>query len=178
MLQRPGMNAPAAGLDFETLTLKDALDLAVLIEEEARDRYVELAGQLRIHQSAAAAAFFERMAGAEELHRAGLLEHRQMLFGDQPRQVSSAQLIEVEAPRYDDARLKLTLRQALEAAMRAEEKARAFFERALISVKNPEVAKLFAELMAEEIEHRRLVGAELALVAPELPPFEAARAAS
>ena len=29
---------PVTGIDFERITLRDALDLAVLIEEEARDR--------------------------------------------------------------------------------------------------------------------------------------------
>ena len=30
-------------LDFSTLTLQDALDFAILVEEEARDRYTDLA---------------------------------------------------------------------------------------------------------------------------------------
>src|SRR5689334_13990074 len=110
-------------IDFEMLTLIDALDLAVLIEEEARDRYVELAGQMRIHQSAAAAVFFETMARAEESHRAHLLADRNQRFGDAPSRMTRAMLLDVEAPRYEDARIRLSLREALEAALAAEEKA-------------------------------------------------------
>ena len=36
----------ARGIDFNTLSLQDALDLAILIEEEAKDRYEELAAEL------------------------------------------------------------------------------------------------------------------------------------
>ena len=145
------------GIDFESLTLKDALDLAVLIEEEARDRYVELAGQLRIHQTTAAAGFFEKMARVEEVHRTGLLARRELLFADAPSRMNRTMFDDVEAPRYEDARVKLTLRQALEVALRAEEKAKDFFERALTVVKHPEVRQLFAELRQEEVEHRRWV---------------------
>jgi len=34
------------GIDFASLSLKDALDLAVLVEEEARERYEEFADQM------------------------------------------------------------------------------------------------------------------------------------
>ena len=33
------------GIDFRALSLKDALDLAVLIEQEAEERYEEFAAQ-------------------------------------------------------------------------------------------------------------------------------------
>ena len=63
---------PVTGIDFERLTLQDALDLAVLIEEEARDRYVEFAEQLATHHTPEVADFFARMAQIEERHRAEL----------------------------------------------------------------------------------------------------------
>jgi len=160
-------------IDFETLTLKDALDLAVLIEEEARDRYVELAGQMRMQHTAAAATFFERMTRVEEGHRTELLEKRRQLFGDAPSQVTHAMLADVEAPHVIDGRIELSLRQALEFALRAEEKAKDFFERALISVKSPDVRGFFSALREEEVEHRQWVLTELSLIAPELPHYEA-----
>lgn len=157
------------GIDFELLSHKDALDLAVLLEEETRDRYIALAGQLRMHQTASAALFFETMARIEDVHRAGLLASRLALYADAPRKVTREMLTGIDEPRGEDPRVPMTLRQALEAALRAEEKAREFFERALVVVKNPEVGQLFALLREEEIDHRRMVFAELAHVAPELP---------
>ena len=35
-----------AKIDFAMLSLRDALDLGILIEEEARERYEELAAQM------------------------------------------------------------------------------------------------------------------------------------
>ena len=154
------------GIDFETLSLKDALDLAVLIEEEARDRYVELAGQMRIHQSSDAAAFFEVMTRAEETHRGQLLAQRRKLYGDAEVMITRQMFFEIEAPRFDDARVKMTLPEALEEALKAEEKARNFFERMLTQVRNPEVGRLFATLREEEVEHRRLVLGQISAARP------------
>ena len=155
--------------DFDALTLKDALDLTVRIEEQARDRYVELAGQLRIHQSADAAAFFERMAREEERHRDQLARRRHRLFADAPVTVDAAQLVETEATHFDDARVKVTLQEALREALKAEGQAQAFFEALLLRVTSVEVGQLFAELRDEEVEHRRLVLAEMSASARPAP---------
>lgn len=156
-------------LDLKKLSLKDALDLAVLIEEEARDCYIELAEQLRLHHTAAAAAFFEKMSRVEEIHRTHLLEQRQRQFGGAAIAMSRDMIFDVESPGFADVRDQMTLRDALGIALRAEEKAKAFFEEALQHVTDPEVGKLFAELREEEVEHRRLVLAELSRIPPELP---------
>jgi hypothetical protein len=92
------------GIDFERLSLQDALDLAILIEEEARDRYVEFQHQMESHRTPEAAAFFRFMAGNEEKHRAELASRRAARFGDAPRRVTRAMLFDVEAPDYDQAR--------------------------------------------------------------------------
>ena len=64
------------GIDFTALSLKDALDLAVLIEEEAKERYEELAAQMEQHHTPAPAHFFRFMAGNEAKHRAQLSVRR------------------------------------------------------------------------------------------------------
>ena len=69
-------------IDFATLSLQDALDLAILIEEEAKERYEEFADQLAKHHTPEAAQFFQTMAGNEAKHGADLLMRRQALFGD------------------------------------------------------------------------------------------------
>lgn len=156
-------------LNVAALTLKDALDLAVLIEEEARDRYEELAAQLILHRTPAAAAFFTKMVRIEELHRSQLLEQRKKQFGDQPVVVRREMIFDVEAPEYDEARINMTQRQALEVALRSETKAHKFFVSVLATVQNPEVRKLFEELCDEELEHQQLVKAEMAKLPPAGP---------
>jgi rubrerythrin len=157
------------GIDFATLSLKDALDLAVLIEEEARDRYEELAAQLILHHTPAAAAFFTKMMRVEEIHRKQLFEQRTRSFGHQPIAVKREQLYDIEAADYDEVRMNMTHRDALEVALRSEIKAHAFFVNALKVVPSVEVKKLFTELCEEEITHQAMVKAELAKLEPEGP---------
>lgn len=162
------------GIDFEHLGLRDALDLAVLIEEEAHDRYVELAEQMEMHRTPEAARFFRFMAGNEAKHQAALAERRARIFGGEPSQVTRAMLFDIEAPEYDAARAFMTVREALNVALVAEEKAGAFFAAALPRIADAEVARLFGELRDEEDEHQGLVKAELAKAPadPEIHPRE------
>jgi rubrerythrin len=55
----------------------------------------------------------------------------------------------------------MSARQALEVALRSEEKARDFFEDALPHVGDPEVRQLFEELRTEEERHGALVRSRL-----------------
>lgn len=159
------------GIDFARLTLRDALDLAVLIEEEARDRYDEFADQMDLHHTPEAARFFRFMSGNEEKHRAKLVERRGQEFGTAPVEVTRSMIFDVEAPEYDEARASMTVRAALAAALRAEEKAHAFFVAALPAITDAQVRALFEELCEEEVEHQRLVRAEIDKAPPdsELP---------
>ena len=160
------------GIDFAALSLQDALDLAVLIEEEARERYEEFADQMEVHHTPEAASFFRIMAGNEEKHRSELAARRRERFGDAPSSVTRAMLFDVEAPDYDEARAFMTVRAALGAALRSEEKAHAFFVAALPQLKDADVCTLFDELRREEVEHQELVRRELAK-APADPDLSA-----
>ena len=160
------------GIDFAALSLKDALDLAVLIEEEARERYEEFADQMQAHHTPEAAKFFRFMAGNEEKHRVQLATQRRELFRDAASTVTRQMIFDVEAPEYDEARAFMTAREALQAAFRAEKKAYAFFNEALPLLREPGVKALFEELRAEEIQHQRMVVAEL----DKTPPDPALRA--
>jgi len=153
---------PVLGIDFERLSLQDALDLAVLIEEEARDRYVEFAEQLALHHTPEVADFFSRMARIEERHRTELLQRRRTLFGDVPSGIDRRMIFDVEAPGYEEARAFMGVRQALEMVLASEIKAHAFFDAALPRVKDPQLQSLFRELREEEVHHQALVRAELA----------------
>lgn len=155
------MTTTTRGIDFGALSLKDALDLAILVEEEAEERYHELDHQMTIHRTEDAAAFFKFMATNEKKHGDELAGRRKKLFGDAPRAVTRAMLFDIEAPDYDEARAFMSARAALHVAMRSEEKAYAFFDAALQSLKDPEVKALFEELRAEEIHHQDLIKKEL-----------------
>jgi rubrerythrin len=154
------------GIDFSTLSMQDALDFAILMEEEAKGRYEEFTRQMELHHTPEAAAFFRYMAQNEAKHGAQLSERRQQLFKDAPRRVRPEMLWEVEAPEYDEARAFMTPRQAMETALRAEEKAHGFFVAALPRISDTNVKRLFEELRDEEVEHQNLVKKELA----KLPP--------
>jgi len=158
---------PLPPLDFSKLSLRDALDLAVLIEEEARDRYDELANQLIVHHTPEAAAFFAKMARVEEIHRQQLYDRRRRQFDDEPTSVNASMLFDIEAPDYDEARAFMTVRQALHTALKSETKAHDFFVQAINKVQDRLVVDLFTELREEEVEHQNLVKAELARLPPD-----------
>jgi erythrin-vacuolar iron transport family protein len=155
------------GIDFAALPLKDALDLAVLVEEEAKERYEEFADQMTKHRNATAASFFRFMASNEAKHGSELLARRVQLFKDAPSAVSRQMLFDVEAPEYDEVRAFMTAREALQAAWRAEKKAYAFFNEAIPRISDPAVKKLFEELRAEEVQHQTLVAVELERTPPD-----------
>ena len=154
------------GLDFTKLSLRDALDLAILVEEEAQERYEEFADQMLKHHTPEAARFFRFMADNEAKHGLELAMRRVQLFGRDERTVSRSMLFDVEAPDYDEARAFMTPRAAMEAALRAETKAHAFFVAALPQLQDATVRALFEELRDEEILHQDLVRREL----DKLPP--------
>ncbi|MBI4911299.1 MAG: rubrerythrin [Acidobacteria bacterium] len=155
------------GIDFSRLSLKDALDLAVLIEEEAKERYEEFADQMEQHRTPEAAKFFRYMALNEAKHGEELAARRATLFGNQGSSVNRSMLFDIEAPDYDEARAFMSPRAAMQAALASETKAHGFFVAALPSIQNPEVKALFEELRDEEVEHQDLVKAELAKLPPD-----------
>jgi len=153
-------------IDFANLSLMDALDLAIFIEEEAKERYTEFYDQMVVHHTPEAAAFFYEMIGNENRHEVELTARRRSLFQGEPRRVKRSMLSEVEAPEYDKTRVFMSARQAMEVALECEIKAHDFFDHALPHIKNPEVQTLFQELRAEELLHQQLVRREI----DKLPP--------
>ena len=144
-------------IDFANLSIKDALDLAILVEEEAEERYRELADNLEFHNTKDAARFFRFMMTCEAKHGEELSTKRQELFADQPVSVDRSLLWDVEAPGFETAKSFMTLRDALDVALAAETKAFEFFDGALPEVTDPEVRELFTELRQEEVEHMQMV---------------------
>ena len=97
-------------IDFAQLSLRDALDLATLVEEEAKECYGEFADQMDAHRNPDAAAFFRFMLKVETAHEGRLAARRAALFGDAPRAVTRAMICDVEAPEYNEARAEMSVR--------------------------------------------------------------------
>lgn len=149
-------------LDFQKLDLMDALDLAVLIEAEAYDRYREFADQLGHRFPGDAASVFTAMASNEAKHGKALQDRRRQLFGDRPRRVRRDDLFDVEAPDQGAVRSRMSARQAFELALTAERRAFDFYDQALHYVQDPTIRELFTELRDEETEHVQMVQKTLA----------------
>ena len=155
------------GINFANLSLMDALDLAILVEDEAQERYADFAEQMDQHRTPQAAQFFRYMVENEAKHGRELLARRIQRFGDAPRSVTRAMIFDIEAPDYDAARAFMSPRKAMEAALASEVKAHTFFVSALPALKDAEVRALFEELRDEEVDHQELVKVELAKLPPD-----------
>jgi rubrerythrin len=153
----------STSLDLAKLSLMDALDLATLIEEEARQRYETFAKQLGTAGSGYnAGAFFASMAKNEAKHGTDLLNRRIELFGKVPMKLKLTDLYDVEAPEMGAPRRGMSTLQAFEVGLEAEQKAYDFYDGALPGVTDPDVRELFIELRDEELEHVEMLKAEMA----------------
>ncbi len=156
-------------IDFAHLSLQDALDLAILVEDEAQERYLEFVDQMETHHTPEAARFFATMARNEQKHGEDLRARRQALFGDTPARVKRSQLWDVEAPDYDQPRAFMSARRAMQVALASEKKAHEFFLLALPHLTDVTVRNLFEELRDEEVLHQSLVREAMRALPPERP---------
>jgi rubrerythrin len=144
-------------LDFSTLDLMDALDLAIMIEVEAWERYKFFAEQIGHRFPGDAASVFETMAKNEAKHGRQLHDRRKELFGDAVPRVSRTAIFDVEAPEVGAPRWNMSPLKAFQLALESEEKAFWFYDEALKHVKDSAVREIFSELRDEETEHVRMV---------------------
>jgi len=158
-----------ARVDFSKLTLMDALDLAILIEIEALQRYTLFAEQTGRRLSSDTGSVFQSMADNEKKHRDQLVERRLALFADKPPMVKLDDIFDVEAPDVGAPRRNMSQLKAFQLALASEKKAFAFYDEALPSVKQPDVKALFEELRDEEAEHIHMIETIIA----KLPPSAA-----
>ncbi len=159
----------AKSLDFAKLTLQDALDVAIIIEEEARDRYDELAEQLLQHNTPDAAKFFRTMVTNEEKHAEQLRAQRAKAFGKAPVTVERSLIPEVEITDYSEARAFMSAQKAYRIAYANETRAHDFYAAALKQTHEPAVQALFKELLDEEKEHQAIVKRALDKLPAETP---------
>lgn len=144
-------------INFDGLSLKDTLDLAIYVEEEAKDRYEDFAQQMDAHHTPEVAEFFRFMAANEVKHAEKLSKQRASLFGDEAHTADTSNLFDIEAPEFDAARAFMSIRAALDVALESEVKAYEFYNDALPEISDPEVRKLFVNLREEEARHQELI---------------------
>lgn len=145
-------------LDISTLNLQDVLDMAVLIEKEAEDRYLLFADQIGRRYPGDAANFFTMMAGNEQRHGVEISERRRLLFGDAPSRVTTNMIgNDIEAPNPGKAIRYMSPRHALEVAMESEIKAYEFYNSILQVIQDATVQELIKSLRDEELEHQKLL---------------------
>ena len=154
----------STSLDLSKLSLMDALDLATLIEEEARQRYEMFASQFA--RTGGAGSFFASMAENEAKHGTEILARRVALFGKVPMKLKLVDLYDVEAPEMGAPRRGMSTVQAFEIGLAAEKKAYDFYDMALPGITDPEIKTLFTELRDEESEHVEMLREAMA----KLPP--------
>jgi rubrerythrin len=158
-------------IDFSQLSLRDTLDLAIAIEEEAKERYDDFADQMDAHRTSESAKFFRFMAENEVKHAEKLAAQRNDLFGDEPSSADTSILYDIEAPEFDAARAFMSVRAALDVAMESEVKAYEFYDDALVKITDAEVRELFLQLRDEEARHQELIKQTMAKV-PEGDGFD------
>ena len=158
------------GIDFTRLSVMDALDLAVLIEQEAEERYIAFAEMIGSRYEGDAAAFFQTMAGYEAKHGEKLHERRTKLFADTPMRVNEEMVESVEAPDHESLRPFMSTRHALEVALDSERKAEVFYASALAVITDPQVQELFKELRNQEVEHQEMVQQQIAKTPGDIDP--------
>ena len=135
---------------------------AIAIEREAAERYAELAERMADLGNGEVAALFRFLAQAEARHLGELRRRTEGValpalcadyswLHDGPPETVARELV---------FRL-MTQRDALEIALMAEKRARAFFEHAVRIADDPAVRALAREMAAEEAEHIALVQALL-----------------
>lgn len=147
----------ALQVDFSRLDEQDVLDLAIQVEQEAEDSYLQLADWVGSDGNREASEFFARMAGFEARHRERIAARRKELFGDAPPRHSVKAAWEVEQLDYARIGKSVDLKLAFGLAMDAERRAGEYYREALSYASDPAVIELFESLAKAEDDHLRML---------------------
>ena len=151
----------ALEVDFSKMNGQDALDIAIVIEDEAQLAYEHLAEWVESDGNTEAADFFKRMAVREKRHKEEIAQRRKELFGDaKPRHDDDAPW-QAEVPDYEALGKNVTLKDAFDVAMGAETQAHDFYAEAIDFIEDPQIVELFEWLRKAEIEHVRMLTEEM-----------------
>ncbi len=137
-------------------TLEVFLAHAVTVEEEAADRYDELAAAMEVHHNEDVAALFRRMAGYSRRHLAEATERAQRAGGLPELKPWEYQWGTGESPEsgpVEASHYLMTPHHALQLAMKAERGARDFYAGVAGRVDDPVIRAAAEEFAEEEAEH-------------------------
>lgn len=145
---------------------------ALAMEQEAAQRYADLADAMEMHNNAEVAALFRKMAAIEGRHATQIM---QKMGWDHPPAPSPAPAWEgfeaAETVGVDDVHYLMRPWHALQLALRAEERAERFFAALARATDDPSVRNAALELQQEEHEHVELIRAWLARVPQPEPDW-------
>jgi rubrerythrin len=133
------------------------------LEREAAERYTELAASLAAHHNREAARFFEAMGHEARRHLAEVEERSAGLeLPDlDPWDYDWPSAEAPESASYEALHYRMSLREAMEIALRHERAAEHFYRGYSEQSENAAVRNLACEFAAEEGEHARLLEARL-----------------
>lgn len=135
---------------------------AIAMEREATERYTELAQRMSDEGNDKVAKLFARLAAHESEHLAAL--RRRTAGVALPPLDTDYSWIDSGAPEtlaHDFVFRLMTPQQALSIALRAEKRAKAFFEQAQRVADDPATRSLAREMAAEEAGHIEMIEALL-----------------
>jgi rubrerythrin len=145
---------------------------ALAMEQEAAQRYADLADAMEMHNNAAVAELFSRMAAIEGRHVAQIM---QQMGWEHPPAASAAPAWEgfeaAETVGVDDVHYLMRPWHALQLALGAEQRAERFFGAIALASSDPSVRNAALELQQEEKEHVELIRAWLAKVPQPEPDW-------
>ncbi len=136
-------------------SLTNFLAHSVELETEARNRYKELSETMATHNNEEVAAFFKRMVKEAKLH---LKEVSEIADGMNLPEIKSWEFEwpDGEAPEaasYEDLHYLMTLRQAMELALKQEHSAERYYRSVAESSDDPETVKFATMFADEELSH-------------------------
>ena len=140
-------------------TVEDMLAFVLAVENEASERYAEMAEAMDAHNNTQVAKLFREMADVEELH-AESVQRQAAKLGIEALPVLQYEWETPEGPEtgdFADLHYLMTPREALLLARHNEEKAAAYFAELAEKLSNPEVKAMAREMATEEREHVALV---------------------
>ena len=147
-------------------TLEAFMAQALVMENEAVERYTDFADAMETHNNPEVAAMFRTMAGYETKHAQQIME--QMGWTETPAVAPDSYAWSgfdaPEAAPIDSVHYLMQPWHALQLALASEQRAEAFFAALADAATSDEVRKAALELKAEEAEHVALVQAWLAKV--------------
>ncbi|HET9596430.1 MAG TPA: ferritin family protein [Anaeromyxobacteraceae bacterium] len=152
----------ARSIDLGPIDTRTALDLAIMVEEDAIVRYTELA-RLIGDDPGGAGDVCRDMAAKEQEDRDRLAARRAALRGGGPPRIDvSAADVPGEASDGWGEAPPATARAALERALAGERRAEAFYAALAGRASDPDARALLSELRAEEAHHADLLARKIA----------------